>query len=97
MIKRFEAYGGPEHRGSNPRMAEIRTTPGTYIIHHTHAYSTPTWPMSKIMWDTLLKDLGPVKDDVWYQLPSGKWASVKTDVVISDCEDRFEDLLKIPR
>ena len=82
VIKRFDAFGGPEHGGSDPRMAEIPTTPGTYIIHHTHAYSTPSWPMSKIKWGTPLKDMGSVKDDVWYQLPSGKWASVKNDVGI---------------
>ena len=83
VTKRFVAYGGPEHGGSDPRMPEIPTTPGTYIIHHTHAYSTPSWPMSKIKWGTPLKDMWPGKDDIWYQLPSGKWGSVKNAIGIS--------------
>lgn len=99
VTKRFEAWGGPEHGGSDARMAEIPTTPGTYIVHHTHAYSTPSWSMSKIKWGTPLKDVGPVKDDVWYQLPSGQWGSVKKDVGISRSELRnyYKELYNIDK
>lgn len=94
---RFEAWGGPEHGGSDPRMAEIPTTPGNYIIHHTHAYSTPSWPMSRIKWGTPLRDMGPTVKDVWYKLPSGKWGSVKNDIGISrnDLKNYYNQLYNI--
>lgn len=99
VTKRFEAWGGPEHGGSDPNMAEIPTTPGTYIIHHTHSYSTPSWPMSKIKWGTPLKDVGQVKDDVWYQLANGSWASVKKDIGISraDLKKYYKALYNIDK
>lgn len=35
--------------------------------------------MSKIRWGTRLLDK-PGLNDIWYQLPSGKWGSVKNDI-----------------
>jgi hypothetical protein len=55
-ISRYEAWGGPSSMGSDPRMAEEPTWPGTYIIHGSHAYVTPSWPLSKIKWGTALLD-----------------------------------------
>jgi hypothetical protein len=55
--------------------------------------------MSAIKWGTPLKDMGPVKDDVWYQLPSGKWASVTKDIGISRTELKayYKRLYKIDK
>ncbi len=83
---RYEAWGGPSSMGSDPRMAEEPTWPGTYIIHGMQSYITPSWPMSKIRWGTELLDRpnkDPKKSDVWYKLKSGKWGSVKNDIGVS--------------
>lgn len=85
LVGTYEAWGGPPKKGSDPRMAEEPTWPGAYLIGQAHPYSTPTWPMSKIKWSTLLKDM-PAKNDVWYALPSGKWGSVSKDVGASRTE-----------
>ncbi|UJF22005.1 L,D-transpeptidase family protein [Shewanella sp. OMA3-2] len=74
-IARFEAMGGPSKMGNDPQMAEEPTWPGTYIIDKAEAYRTPTWPMSKLTWGTELMDM-PLKRDIWYALPSGKWGSL---------------------
>lgn len=79
---RFTAYGGPASLGMDPRMQEEPTTAGTYLIHSAKPYHTPTWPMSRIVWGTPLRDM-PKHSDVWYQLPGGKWGSVKKDIRIS--------------
>jgi hypothetical protein len=78
----YEAWGGPSSIGNDPRMPEEPTWPGNYIIDKAHAYRTPTWQMSRIKWGTPLKDM-PKKNDVWYQLKNGNWASVKKDHSIS--------------
>lgn len=79
---RFKAWGGPAAMGSDPRMAEEPTWPGTYVIHSANPYRTPSWPMSKITWGTSLRDM-PKSNDVWYLLASGKWGSVKNDIGMS--------------
>jgi hypothetical protein len=79
---KFSAWGGPATRGTDSYMAEEPTTPGTYLIHSSKPYHTPTWPMSKIVWGTELRDM-PKDSDVWYKLPGGKWGSVKRDIGIS--------------
>jgi hypothetical protein len=79
---RFVAFGGPPTMGTDSRMPEQPTTPGTYVIHSAKPYHTPTWAFSKIAWGTPLRDM-PKESDVWYQLPSGKWGSVKRDTRIS--------------
>lgn len=63
-------------------MAEEPTWPGVYVIHGVVRYSTPTWPLSKIKWGVRLVDK-PDIDDVYYELPSKRLASVKKDVGIS--------------
>lgn len=78
---RYEAWGGPSAVGNDPRMPEEPTWPGTYIIHSTQTYITPTWAFSKIKWGTPLQDK-PQINDVHYQLPSKKWGSVKKDTGI---------------
>jgi hypothetical protein len=80
-VSRYEAWGGPSAVGTDPRMPEEPTWPGTYVIHSTHSYVTPTWPFSKIKWGTPLQDK-PQLNDVYYQLPSKKWGSVKKDTGI---------------
>lgn len=79
--RRFEAWGGPAkvvpHPGRNKD--EEPTWPGTYIIDQAKPYVTPTWGTSVIKWGTPLKDLGETTNDVLYQLPSGKWGSIKKD------------------
>lgn len=79
----FSAYGGPSKLGSDPRMAEEPTTPGVYRIGKTETYRTPTWLMSKIKWGVELQDQGAGKDDVYYKLANGRWASVKKDTGIT--------------
>lgn len=86
---RFEAWGGPSKMGSDIRMAEEPTWPGEYIINTAHAYRTNTWLLSRIKWGVILKDM-PAKNDVWYKLPSGKWASISKDHNISR-----NDILKL--
>ncbi|TGO01925.1 hypothetical protein PN36_34390 [Candidatus Thiomargarita nelsonii] len=81
----FDAWGGPSTTGNDPHMKPIPTTAGTYIIASTGPYSTQTWSWSKIKWGTKLKDM-PHKKDVWYQLSSGKWGSVKKDIGINRTE-----------
>lgn len=81
FVARYDAWGGPSSMGSDPRMAEEPTWPGTYVIHGTQTYITPTWPMSKIKWGTALLDQ-PQLNDVYYRLPSTKWGSVKNDIGI---------------
>jgi len=94
VTKRFEAYGGPDHRIESPTMAEIPTTEGTYIIHHVEAYSTPSWGWSRIKWGTPLKDMWPKERDVWYQLPNGKWGSLYKDFKFTraDVINRYDSL-----
>ncbi len=79
ITHRLKAWGGPAIMGTDPRMAEEPTWPGTYVIHSTTSYRTPTWPMSKIAWGTELRDM-PQSNDVWYKLASGKWGSIKKDI-----------------
>lgn len=80
-VSRYEAWGGPASIGTDPRMAEEPTWPGTYVIHGAHAYVTPTWPLSKIKWGTALLDK-PELNDVYYRLPSSQWGSIRKDVGI---------------
>lgn len=82
VVFKGDAMGGPAAMGTDPRMPEEPTWPGEYIIDIAHPYYTPTWPMSRIQWGTLLKDM-PGKDDVWYKLRNGQWASVKRDMGVS--------------
>lgn len=82
VVAKYEAMGGPASIGSDPRMAEEPTWPGEYVIDKAHPYNTPTWLMSRIKWGTPLKDM-PGKNDVWYQLRNGHWASVTKDFSIS--------------
>lgn len=79
---RYEAWGGPSSMGDDPYMAEEPTWPGTYIIHGSQKYVTPTWAFSKIKWGTRLRDM-PQINDIYYELPSKKWGSVKKDTGIS--------------
>lgn len=97
---RYEAWGGPAAKGSDPRMAEEPTWPGTYYIHSIESYRTDTWPMSRIRWGTALQDKAEL-DDVWYRLRNGAWASVRKDHGISRTEilrahQRTHGTLKIP-
>lgn len=80
-VARYEAWGGPASMGNDSYMPEEPTWPGTYIIHSTQSYATPTWPFSKIKWGTPLQDKLQL-NDVYYQLPSNKWGSVKKDIGI---------------
>ncbi len=95
LLRRVDAQGGPAKMGSDPRMAEEPTWPGHYIIDKAYPYQTPTWPLSKIIWGTPLRDM-PGKNDVWYELKSGKWGSLKNDIGISRLEiiKLFYDLYK---
>ncbi len=85
IIRRYAAWGGPEFGGSDPHMAEQPTRPGTYAIHSVQPYTTPTWSFSKIKWGTPLRER---PDDVWYQLSSGKWGSIKKDIGLT--KDRLK-------
>ena len=75
---RFPAWGGPASMGTDIRMREEPTWPGTYLIHSAKPYRTPTWPLSKIAWGTHLRDM-PKSNDVWYELSNGRWGSIKKD------------------
>ena len=86
---RFEAWGGPEFGGTDPRMPQIPTTPGSFVIHSMQQYTTPSWPASKIKWGTALK---VVNNDVWYQLPSGKWGSINQLFSINNAKQVIKDL-----
>lgn len=86
-VHRVDARGGPAAVGSDPRMAEIPTTAGTYVVEKIHAYRTPSWKFSQIKWGTKLRDM-PKQNDVWYQLPSGSWASAKNNYAITRDEVR---------
>lgn len=79
LIAKFEAMGGPSKVGDDPRMAEEPTWPGTYFIDRVEAYRTPTWRASRIKWGTPIKQVG---DDIWYQMASGKWGSVRAETGI---------------
>lgn len=81
VIGKYEAWGGPASKGSDPRMAEEPTWPGEYVISKAHAYRTSTWPLSRIKWGTPLRDM-PAQNDIWYQLGSGKWGSISKDLGI---------------
>lgn len=96
VIGRYDAWGGPATAGTDPYMAEEPTSPGVYYIDRSEVYHTPTWPYSKIKWGTPLLDK-PNINDVWYQLSSGKWGSVKKDVGISRMEliEAYFDLYKV--
>jgi hypothetical protein len=85
ITRRFEAWGGPSTPVHDPRMWELPTIAGTYIIHFVRPYTTPSWPMSKIAWGTALKDM-PAQNDVWYKLNGKKWGSVKNDIGIGRSE-----------
>lgn len=85
VIARYEAWGGPSTIGTDPRMPEEPTTAGMYVIDQAHPYRTPTWPMSSLKWGTPLRDM-PTKNDVWYQVAGGEWASVSKDHGISRAE-----------
>lgn len=99
-LGRFNAVGGPVNLGSDPRMQEIPTTAGNYIIDSVSPYSTPTWSSSKIKWGTELRDM-PDKGspDVWYKLRSGKWGSVLKDTKITRNQiiKWNEELYNIPK
>lgn len=82
VIGRYEAVGGPSEVGQDQRMPEEPTWPGSYLIHSTQRYITPTWQMSSLAWGTELQDK-PSTNDVWYKLPSGKWGSMSKDFKIS--------------
>lgn len=69
------AVGGPESGGYDPRMAQIPTTTGRFIIGKIQAYRTASWTFSQIAWGTKLRDM-PAKRDVWYEISSGKWGSI---------------------
>ena len=81
LLGRYEAWGGPATMGTDPRMPEEPTWPGNYLIDKAHAYTTPTWKMSRIKWGTPLKDM-PSKNDAWYEIGKGKWASIDKDLGI---------------
>ncbi|AZZ91983.1 hypothetical protein EUZ85_15080 [Hahella sp. KA22] len=82
VIAKFEAMGGPASIGSDPRMPEEPTWAGEYVIDKAHPYHTPSWLLSRLKWGTPLKDM-PGKNDVWYQMSNGMWASVKNDLGLS--------------
>ena len=108
--RRFDAYGGPEFGGSDPRMREEPTWPGKYTIHSIERHTTPKWPLSKIKWGTPLKVIPykvvggkSVPEDVWYQLPGGKWGSVNelfgitsSVAVISSLNNDYYNVKKVP-
>jgi hypothetical protein len=91
ITRRFEAWGGPEFGGSDPRMAEQPTKPGKYVIQSISPYTTPTWAFSKIKWGTPLRDM---PGDIWYKLSSGKWGSVKKDLGLTK-EDVKREYLRL--
>ena len=92
-VASFEAMGGPATMGSDPRMPQEPTWPGEYVIDKAYPYSTPTWLLSQIKWGTPLKDM-PGKNDVWYQLKNGMWASISKDLGLSrkDIVDQYFQL-----
>ncbi|WP_417362074.1 L,D-transpeptidase family protein [Gallaecimonas pentaromativorans] len=92
-VAKFEAMGGPEKIGEDPRMAEEPTWPGKYIIEKVEAYRTPTWRYSKLAWGTKLKPT-PGKTDVWYQLKSGKWGSLNQLFGLNDTQSLVKSLNK---
>lgn len=76
VLARADAMGGPEHPGTDPRMPEMPTTAGRYVIDRVKPYVTPTWVTSRIAWGTPLLDRGT---DVHYLVRSGVWGSLKKD------------------
>ncbi|BFM06048.1 L,D-transpeptidase family protein [Halioxenophilus aromaticivorans] len=82
VLGRYEAWGGPSTISDDPSMPEEPTWPGSYVIERAEKYRTPTWPWSQIKWGTKLQDK-PDLNDVWYQLSSGAWGSVKKDFNIT--------------
>jgi hypothetical protein len=82
FIFRYEAWGGPASKGSDPYMPEEPTWPGTYTIHSIQKYTTPTWALSKIKWGTRLVDK-PGINDIYYELPGKKWGSIKKDIGVN--------------
>jgi hypothetical protein len=81
----IDARGGPPTRGHDPRMAEIPTTSGRYIIGDIRAYRTKTWSWSQIAWGTPLRDAAAA-NDVLCQTHPGKWQSITTQYGISRIE-----------
>jgi hypothetical protein len=81
----IDARGGPPTRGHDPRMAEIPTSSGHYIIGDIRAYRTKTWTWSQIAWGTPLRDAAAV-NDILYQTQPGKWKSITTQYGISRTE-----------
>ncbi|MET1077919.1 MAG: L,D-transpeptidase family protein [Pseudomonas sp.] len=79
---RVEAWGGPDKMGTDARMPEEPTWPGTYVIDSAHPYNTASWPYARIRWGTKLQDK-PELNDVWHELANGKWASVSKDFGIT--------------
>jgi hypothetical protein len=95
----IEARGGPAGGGHDPRMQEIPTTAGRFIIGEIKPYRTRTWTWSQIAWGTPLRD-DPRLGDVYF-LNSGKWVSVKGDLKLSrnDIRQEYFDLwgrLEVP-
>lgn len=100
FTSRFEAWGGPSTMGSSTYMPEEPTWPGIYVIHSSKAYTTPTWTFSKIKWGTRLMDK-PSLNDIYYELPSKKWGSIKSDLGASrqeilDLYFSYYGVMKIP-
>lgn len=89
VLLRVEAHGGPRVPATDPRMREMPTTAGAFVIERVESYRTPTWPTSQIKWGTPLRDV-PQLNDVQYQLRPGVFGSVSRDLRISRDEIRRE-------
>jgi hypothetical protein len=104
---RSEAWGGPSKKVSVKGSMDILPTPaGKYVIGPIMRYHTPSWGYSKIKWGTAIKDSDlerslpeKAKQDVWYKLSNGNWASILKDFNFTRTEimDRYEQLYGIRR
>lgn len=83
-VANYPARGGPPVSSGTPvgSLPADPTRAGSFRVYDQTAYRTNTWVWSKLKWGTELQDQ-PKKNDVYYKLPSGKWASVSKDVGLS--------------
>ena len=92
VVYKSEAWGGLSKKYAGPSGSEDYTpTPsGKFVLATPAPYRTESWQMSEIRWGTPIKDVPAErnfkeenKTDVWFQLKSGKWASVYKEYGIS--------------
>jgi hypothetical protein len=98
VILPAEAWGGPSKRQpkeKGERIAAVPTTPGTFIIDGTEAYTTTTWDWSRVRWGTRIRRSRSLPARVAeYEKSPGKWRSLTRDFgwTVSDIGDAYKNL-----